>query len=96
MLASIAPQAALEEENSICVALGAGVGAGVLVSRYFGVPNYVKMKTIVTAAGQTIVSPKTASTLLFFAPPHLFRALLPSQSSACHLHCSSRPERLLS
>ena len=65
MLASIAPQAALEEENSICVALGAGVGAGVLVSRYFGIPNYVKMKTVVTAAGQTIVSPKTASTLLF-------------------------------
>ena len=31
----------------ICVALGAGVGAGVLVSRYFGAKNYGKMKTIV-------------------------------------------------
>ena len=29
----------------ICVALGAGVGAGVLVSRYFGAQNYSKMKT---------------------------------------------------
>ena len=26
----------------ICVALGAGVGAGVLVSRYFGAQNYSK------------------------------------------------------
>ena len=31
----------------ICVALGAGVGAGVLVSRYFGARDYGKMKTIV-------------------------------------------------
>ena len=31
----------------ICVALGAGVGAGVLVSRYFGAHSYGKMKTIV-------------------------------------------------
>ena len=31
----------------ICVALGAGVGAGVLVSRYFGAGDYGKMKTIV-------------------------------------------------
>ena len=30
----------------ICVALGAGVGAGVLVSRYFGARDYGKMKTI--------------------------------------------------
>ena len=29
----------------ICVALGAGVGAGVLVSRYFGAKNYGKIKT---------------------------------------------------
>ena len=28
----------------ICVALGAGVGAGVLVSRYFGAKEYGKMK----------------------------------------------------
>lgn len=32
----------------ICVALGAGVGAGVLVSRYFGAKEYGKMKTIVS------------------------------------------------
>ena len=31
----------------ICVALGAGVGAGVLVSRCFGAKNYGEMKTIV-------------------------------------------------
>ena len=30
----------------ICVALGAGVGAGVLVSRYFGAGDYGKMKTL--------------------------------------------------
>ena len=30
----------------ICVALGAGIGAGVLVSRYFGARDYSKMKTI--------------------------------------------------
>lgn len=34
----------------ICVALGAGVGAGVLVSRYFGAMNYSKMKTIVSTS----------------------------------------------
>ena len=32
----------------ICIALGAGVGAGVLVSRYFGARDYGKMKTIST------------------------------------------------
>ena len=34
----------------ICVALGAGVGAGVLVSRYFGAKEYDKMKTIVSTS----------------------------------------------
>ena len=34
----------------ICVALGAGVGAGVLVSRYFGARNYGRMKTIVSTS----------------------------------------------
>ena len=34
----------------ICVALGAGVGAGVLVSRYFGAKNYGEMKTIVSTS----------------------------------------------
>ena len=34
----------------ICVALGAGVGAGVLVSRYFGAHSYGKMKTIVSTS----------------------------------------------
>ena len=34
----------------ICVALGAGVGAGVLVSRYFGARKYGKMKTIVSTS----------------------------------------------
>ena len=34
----------------ICVALGAGAGAGVLVSRYFGANEYGKMKTIVSTS----------------------------------------------
>ena len=34
----------------IRVALGAGVGAGVLVSRYFGAKEYDKMKTIVSTS----------------------------------------------
>ena len=34
----------------ICVALGAGVGAGVFVSRYFGARDYDKMKTIVSTS----------------------------------------------
>ena len=34
----------------ICIALGAGVGAGVLVSRYFGAREYGKMKTIVSTS----------------------------------------------
>ena len=34
----------------ICVALGAGVGAGVLVSRYFGAKSYGQMKTIVSTS----------------------------------------------
>ena len=34
----------------ICVAMGAGVGAGVLVSRYFGAKEYGKMKTIVSTS----------------------------------------------
>ena len=38
----------------ICVALGAGVGAGVLVSRYFGARNYSKMKTIVNITDQLL------------------------------------------
>ena len=34
----------------ICVALGAGVGAGVLVSCYFGSKEYGKMKTVVSTS----------------------------------------------
>lgn len=34
----------------ICIALGAGVGAGVLVSRYFGAQDYGKMETIVSTS----------------------------------------------
>ena len=36
--------------NKIGEILGAGVGAGVLVSRYFGAQNYGKMKTIVSTS----------------------------------------------
>ena len=34
----------------ICIALGGGVGAGVLVSRYLGSRDYSKMKTIVSTS----------------------------------------------
>ena len=40
----------------ICVALGAGVGAGVLVSRYFGARDYGKMKTIVSLISFLVLS----------------------------------------
>ena len=40
----------------ICVALGAGVGAGVLVSRYFGAKEYGKMKTIVSTCRSMAIS----------------------------------------
>lgn len=46
----------------ICIALGAGVGAGVLVSRNFGAQNYGKMKTIVST-----------SLISFFAFKHISR-----------------------
>ena len=42
----------------ICVALGAGVGAGVLVSRYFGAREYGKMKTIVSTSLLSFFSSK--------------------------------------
>ena len=42
----------------ICVALGAGVGAGVLVSRYFGAREYGKMKTIVSTSLFSFFDPK--------------------------------------
>ena len=48
-LAAVGASAALTNVF-ICIALGAGVGAGVLVSRYFGAQNYGKMKTIVSTS----------------------------------------------
>ena len=47
----------------ICVALGAGVGAGVLVSRYFGAKEYGKMKTIVSTS---LISFLLLGTMLLF------------------------------
>ena len=47
----------------ICIALGAGVGAGVLVSRYFGARDYGKMKTIVSTS---LISFLVLSVLLGF------------------------------
>lgn len=47
LLAAVGACAALTNVF-ICIALGAGVGAGVLVSLYFGAQNYGKMKTIVS------------------------------------------------
>ena len=47
----------------VCVALGAGVGAGVLVSRYFGAKDYGKMKTIVSTS---MISFLILSTILGF------------------------------
>ena len=59
-----------------CIALGAGVGAGVLVSRYFGARDYGKMKTIVSTS---LISFRVLSVLLgvfgfFFA--HSMMSLL--------------------
>ena len=53
----------------ICIALGAGVGAGVLVSRYFGARDYSKMKTIVSTIIDQLPDSKRTSGyiwLLFF------------------------------
>ena len=50
----------------ICVALGAGVGAGVLVSRYFGARDYGKMKTIVSTSLISFLSSEHTSWCLWF------------------------------
>ena len=50
----------------ICVALGAGVGAGVLVSRYFGARDYGKMKTIVSTSLISFFSPEHTTWNLWF------------------------------
>ena len=49
----------------ICVALGAGVGAGVLVSRYFGAKDYNKMKIRRPSSNRSRST--TASTVQYLA-----------------------------
>ena len=58
----------------ICIALGAGVGAGVLVSRYFGARDYSKMKTIVSTSliSFLILSVITSSTTFVNRYFHIF------------------------
>ena len=60
----------------ICVALGAGVGAGVLVSRYFGARNYGKMKTIVSTSLISFLSLSILLSVLGFCFSDLMMWLL--------------------
>ena len=60
----------------ICVALGAGVGAGVLVSRYFGARNYGKMKTIVSTSLISFLSLSILLSVLGFSFSDLMMRLL--------------------
>ena len=60
----------------ICVALGAGVGAGVLVSRYFGARNYGKMKTIVSTSLISFLSLSILLSVLGFCFSDLMMRLL--------------------
>ena len=60
----------------ICVALGAGAGAGVLVSRYFGAQNYSKMKTIVSTSLISFLSLSILLSVLGFCFSDLMMWLL--------------------
>ena len=60
----------------ICVALGAGVGAGVLVSRYFGARDYSKMKTIVSTSLITFLILSILLGLFGFCFSHPMMSLL--------------------
>ena len=60
----------------ICVALGAGVGAGVLVSRYFGAQNYSKMKTIVSTSLISFLILSILLGVFGFVFSHLIMSLL--------------------
>ena len=61
---------------SFCVALGAGVGAGVLVSRYFGARDYSKMKTIVSTSLITFLILSILLGLFGFCFSHPMMSLL--------------------
>ena len=60
----------------ICVALGAGVGAGVLVSRYFGARDYSKMKTIVSTSLISFPDSKHTSGCIWLLFSHSMMSLL--------------------
>ena len=60
----------------ICVALGAGVGAGVLVSRYFGARDYGKMKTIVSTSLISFLVLSILLGIFGFCFSHLMMSLL--------------------
>ena len=60
----------------VCVALGAGVGAGVLVSRYFGAKDYGKMKTIVSTSMISFLILSIVLGLLGFCFSHWMMSIL--------------------
>lgn len=60
----------------ICIALGAGIGAGVLVSRYFGAQNYGKMKTIVSTSLISFMILSIFLGILGFCGSHLMMSVL--------------------
>ena len=66
----------------ICIALGAGVGAGVLVSRYFGARNYSKMKTIISTSLISFLILSIILGGLGFCFSHLMMSLLQTPDEA--------------
>ena len=71
----------------ICVALGAGVGAGVVVSRYFGARNYGKMKTIVSTSLISFLSLSILLSVLGFCFSDLMMRLLHTSAYQEGLSC---------
>ena len=73
----------------ICVALGAGVGAGVLVSRYFGARNYSKMKTIVSTSLISFLILSILLGIFGFGLSHSMMSLLQTPADILKQYCIS-------
>ena len=67
----------------ICVALGAGVGAGVFVSRYFGAREYSKMKTIVSTSLISFLVLSIFLCVFGFGFSHAMMSLLQTPAGRC-------------
>lgn len=74
-LAAVGASAALTNVF-ICVALGAGIGAGVLVSRHFGAGNYGRMKTIVSTSLISFLALSIILGVIGFCLSHLMMSAL--------------------